>query len=72
MEANLTPAEALKVFRERAGLTQFEAQIKLGVHAANVLCHIENGKRIPDAKLARKIETLFGIPADLWAEKVAA
>lgn len=70
MDAKLTPQEALKLCRERAGLTQGEAQLRMGVAQANLLSLIENSKRVPNAKLARKIEALFGIPVDSW--KVAA
>lgn len=70
MDAKLTPQEALRLCRERAGLTQGEAQLRMGVAQANLLSLIENSKRVPNAKLARKIEALFGIPVDSW--KVAA
>lgn len=72
MNETLTPAEALKLNRERAGLTQFEAQVKLGVLKANFLSQVENGKRIPDARLARKIEALFHVPAESWRAQSAA
>jgi transcriptional regulator with XRE-family HTH domain len=66
MDAKLTPAEAVRLMRERAGLTQYEAQMKLGIRQANLLCRIELGKFIPDAKLAGRIERLFNIPASSW------
>lgn len=66
MDAKLTPQEALRLCRERAGLTQGEAQFRLGIVQPNLLSLIENGKRTPNAKLARKIEALFSIPAQSW------
>lgn len=66
MDAKLTAPEALRLCRERAGLTQGEAQLKLGIAQPNLLSLIENGKRIPNVKLARKIEALFNVPADSW------
>ena len=66
MDAKLTPAEALRLMRERSGLTQYDAQKKLGIRQGNLLCLIETGKRIPDAKLAGRIERLFNVPACSW------
>ena len=62
MDAKLTPAEALRLMRERQRMTQYDAQKRLGIRQTNLLCLIETGKRIPDAKLAGRIERLFNIP----------
>lgn len=66
MLETLTAAEALRLRRERAGLSQYQAQVKLRVSRANLLSLIETGKEVPDADLARRIERLFKIPASLW------
>lgn len=47
-------------------MTQYDAQKRLGIRQTNLLCLIETGKRIPDAKLAGRIERLFHIPASSW------
>jgi len=66
MEATLTAYEALRLFRERAGLTQFATAKKLGITQPNLLSLIETGKYNPNAKLVAKIEEHFAIPASEW------
>lgn len=66
MQETLTAAEALRLRRERSGLSQYEAQRKLRISQGNLLSLIETGKRIPNADLAKRIERLFKIPASLW------
>ena len=54
-------------------MTQYDAQQRLGIRQTNLLCLIETGKRIPDPKLAGRIERLFNIPASSWnVNEVAA
>lgn len=72
MQETLTAAEALRLYRERAGLSQFEAARKLGITRANQLSLIETGKEVPDAKLAKRIERVFRVPSSLWPQRSAA
>ena len=66
MQETLTAQEALRLRRERARMSQFDAQKKLGVKRANLLSLIETGREIPDPALAKRIERLFKIPASSW------
>mgnify|MGYP000010485970 CR=1 FL=1 len=67
MEAILTPPEALRLCRERAGLSQLDLIHKWRLRRPNQISRIENGHEIPNAKLAAKIAATFpGIPADSW------
>jgi transcriptional regulator with XRE-family HTH domain len=72
MQETLTAAEALRLRRERSGLSQYEAQRKLRISQGNLLSLIETGKRVPDAGLAERIEQLFDIPASLWTADAEA
>lgn len=66
MEAILTPPEALRLCRERAGLSQLDLIHKWRLRRPNQISRIENGHEIPNAKLAAKIEAEFAIPASEW------
>lgn len=81
MDVKLTSPETFRVLRERAGLSQAQAARKLRIRSCTIISMIETGRRKPTAKLAGRIEKLFGIPAASWfsaesgagvAEKVAA
>lgn len=47
-------------------MTQFEARKKLRIKDPNLLSLYENGQCVPTPENARKIEELFGVPANLW------
>lgn len=72
MQETLTAAEALRLRRERARMSQYEAQSKLRIAQGNMLSLIETGKRIPTPELAKRIERLFKIPASSWAANAEA
>ena len=44
----IRPSELLRLWRERAGLTQWRAAALLGV-SQTVLCDVERGRRAPTA-----------------------
>ena len=54
MKARLTPAKALKIRRENAGLTQVQLAEKCGIAAANIAL-IETEKRSIGAQTAKKL-----------------
>ena len=54
MKARLTPAKALKIRRENAGLTQMQLAEKCGIQAANIAL-METAKRRIGAQSAKKL-----------------
>lgn len=67
MEAILTPPEALKLLRSRAGLSQLDLIRKWRLRRVNQLSRIESGHELPTRKLAGQIAATFPqIPADSW------
>ena len=57
------PKITLKAARVNANLTQKDAAFALGITAAT-LQNYETGKTIPDWDLVKKIEAIYGFPAD--------
>ncbi len=54
----------LKTYRRRAGLTQKELAILLGIGDDTTVSKLERRKREPSLKIAFGCQILFGVPAD--------
>jgi len=67
----LTPHEALRVYRERAGLSQFDAAVRCETNRP-LWIEFEKGRAIPAAHLQQNIERVVGMPVALWRQERAA
>jgi DNA-binding XRE family transcriptional regulator len=63
MSERMTPGKYLKTLREACGLTQTKLGKKVGASAARV-CDYEAGRRQISKGVARKLSSLFLVPAD--------
>lgn len=57
------PRISLKAARVNSGLSQNEAAKRLGISRAT-LQNYESGNTVPDILMSRKIEEVYGFPAD--------
>lgn len=58
------PKITMKAARVNANLSQRDAAEALGVNVSTVQ-NYETGKTVPDWEMVKKIEKIYGIPADL-------
>jgi transcriptional regulator with XRE-family HTH domain len=61
----MTARERLKHFREKKGMTQMALAQALGTHPT-MLSDFEHGRRVPNLKMAAKIEKVTKIPVAAW------
>jgi DNA-binding XRE family transcriptional regulator len=54
------PRELLRLWRERAGLTQWRAAALLGM-SQTALCEIERGRRDPPVNLVDRAREVYGL-----------
>lgn len=54
-----TPGDALKLYRENAGMTQEELGTKLGSHSRQYVSDLENNRRSISKNMAKKLAELF-------------
>lgn len=66
-------ARLLREWRERAGLTQFQAAVELGIDPSP-LSKFERGRRLPGFTTIKKIaeKTQGFVTVDAWAEEEEA
>lgn len=56
---DLQPHELLRLWRERAGLTQWQAASLLGI-SQTALCELEKGHREPSVELLARATAVYG------------
>lgn len=61
ISAETTPGEAMKVYRENAGMTQAELGLKLGRFSRQNISDMERGKRNISREVAKKLSALFDV-----------
>ena len=62
ISASTTPGEALKIYRENAGLTQSELGKKLGKFSRQKISDLERGKRNISKEMAKQLSKIFQVP----------
>ena len=62
--AATTPGDALKIYRENAGLTQEELGRKLGKFSRQKISDMERGTRNVSTEVAKKLSGLFQVPVE--------
>jgi transcriptional regulator with XRE-family HTH domain len=71
-ERNLRIANNLKIYREKAGLTQKEVAERLGPHSITLISRWENGDVLPNLASAFKLSRLYKTPLDMLFVKLIA
>ena len=69
IESITKPGDAVKIYRENRGLTQFELGKELGGIARQNISHIERGTRPISIKVALKLSNFFKVPIEYFIEK---
>lgn len=62
ISASTTPGEALKIYRENAGLTQSELGKKLGKLSRQKISDLERGKRNISKEVSKQLSKIFQVP----------
>lgn len=71
MLEKLSPHEAVRVYRERLGLTQMELGQRVGVSDKQISA-IETGKSSVSLAVAVRLQEVLGIPVSEWSTPEAA
>jgi len=59
-----TPGDALKIYRQNAGITQEELGRKLGKFSRQKISDMERGKRTISKEVAKKLSLIFDVSID--------
>ena len=62
ISASTTPGEALRIYRENAGLTQAELGKQLGKLSRQKISDLERGKRNISKEMAKQLSKIFRVP----------
>jgi len=63
IKAQTTPGDAMRIYRENAGMTQAQLGGKLGDIPRQIVSNMERGKRSISLATARKLSAIFKVPA---------
>lgn len=68
IETKRTPGDALRIYRENHDLTQTQLGEKLGHIPRQIISNMERGKRTISLATAKKLSTIFNIPASRFLD----
>jgi DNA-binding XRE family transcriptional regulator len=63
IKAQTTPGDAMRIYRENAGMTQAQLGEKLGNVPRQIVSNMERGKRSITLATAKKLAVIFNVPA---------
>ena len=68
IKAQTTPGDAVRIYRENAGMTQSQLGEKLGNVARQIVSNMERGKRSISLATARRLAAIFDVPASRFLD----
>ena len=68
IKAQTTPGDAMRIYRENAGMTQAQLGEKLGDIPRQIVSNMERGKRPISVATARKLSAIFEVPASRFLD----
>ncbi|MBW1782168.1 MAG: helix-turn-helix domain-containing protein [Deltaproteobacteria bacterium] len=68
IKAQTTPGDAMRIYRENAGMTQAQLGKKLGDIPRQIVSNMERGKRSISLATAKKLSAIFKVPASRFLD----